>query len=57
VGKEFVSVENQTGRIAQFRDFVLFVKQAADEANSLFGRRMFSESKFSSQTDGKKSVG
>ena len=52
--KQSVFIENQTGRVAQFNDFVDFVKAQSEECNSLFGRRIFSEGKGAIQNDRKK---
>ena len=39
--KEFVAVEAQSGQIADFSPFVSFVVKLSEEANSLYGRRVF----------------
>ena len=40
-GKESVAVEAQSGQIADFSHFVSFVVKLSEEANSLYGRRVF----------------
>ena len=39
--KWFVSIQENSNRVAQFDDFVKFVRSEAKEMNSLYGRRLF----------------
>ena len=55
--REFVSIEEHTGRVAQFEDLVKFVKHESREVNSLFERREFTtkpETRSATQADRKK---